>query len=147
MLLFLWDILTTEAESFKKQCVLVELKMRSIKIWLVGGITGTFTSLFFHLAILILSIDDEIGLSEGVIALITPAIVAVLVARATNSKTITLLIVAYLTLAVPILGSIVGDSDFDIGVLGVLVALGLVGGLVWSTPFALLAFKRRKNAD
>ena len=147
MLLFLWDILTTEAESFKKQCVLVELKMRSIKIWLVGGITGTFTSLFFHLAILILSIDDEIGLSEGAIALITPAIVAVLVARATNSKTITLLIVAYLTLAVPILGSIVGDSDFDIGVLGVLVALGLVGGLVWSTPFALLAFKRQKNAD
>ena len=121
--------------------------MRAIKIWLVGSIAGSSTALLFFLATLILSIDGELTLLEFGVALISPAIVAVLVAKATNSKIVILLIVAYLTLGIPILGPLFGGSDPDVRVAATLVMLGLVGGLVWSTPFALWAYMRRGKAD
>ena len=121
--------------------------MRAIKIWLVGSIAGSSTALLFFLATLILSIDGELTLLEFGVALITPAIVAVLVAKATNSKIVILLIVAYFTLGIPILGPLFGGSDPDVRVAATLVMLGLVGGLVWSTPFALWAYMRRGKAD
>lgn len=121
--------------------------MRAIKIWLVGSIAGSSTALLFFLATLILSIDGELTLLEFGVALITPAIVAVLVAKATNSKIVILLIVAYFTLGIPILGPLFGGSDPDVRVAATLVMLGLVGGLVWSTPFALWAYVRRGKAD
>ena len=121
--------------------------MRSIKIWLVGSIAGSGTALLFFLATLILSIDGELTLLEFGVALITPAIVAVLVAKATNSKIVILLIVTYLTLVIPVLGPLFGGPDPDVRVAATLVMLGLVGGLVWSTPFALWAYVRRGKAD
>ena len=121
--------------------------MRAIKIWLVGSIAGSSTALLFFLATLILSIDGELTLLEFGVALITPAIVAVLVAKTTNSKIVILLIVAYLTLGIPILGPLFGGSDPDVRVAATLAMLGLVGGLVWSTPFALWAYMRRGKAD
>ena len=117
--------------------------MRAIKIWWAGGITGSGTALLFFLATLILSIDGELTLPEFGIALIAPAIVAVLVARATNSKIVILLIVAYLTLVIPLLGPLFGAPDPDVRVAATLAMLGLVGGLVWSTPFALWAYMKR----
>ena len=121
--------------------------MRAIKIWLVGSIAGSSTALLFFLATLILSIDGELTLLEFGVALITPAIVAVLVAKATNSKIVILLIVAYLTLVIPVLGPLFGAPDSDVRVAARLVMLGLVGGLVWSTPFAFWAYMRRGKAD
>ena len=124
-----------------------KIAMKSIRIWWVGGITGSGTGLLFFLATFILSIDGELALPELGIALITPAIVAVLVARATNSKIVILLIVAYLTLVVPLIGPLFGAPDPDIMIVVTLAILGLVGGLVWSTPFVLWAYMRRGNAD
>jgi len=121
--------------------------MKAIKIWLIGGLTGSATGLLFFLATLILSIDGELTLIEFGIALITPGIAAFLFAKATNLKLIYLLIVAYLTLVIPVLGPVFGAGDPDVTVAAMIAVLGLVGGLVWSMPFALWAYMKREKAD
>ena len=113
----------------------------------MGSIAGSGTALLFFLANLILTLDDELNLPEFGIVLITPAIVAALVAKATKSKIVILLIVAYLTLVIPVLPVLFGGPDPDVRVGATLVMLGLVGGIVWSTPFGLWAYMRRGRAD
>ena len=77
--------------------------------------------------------------------MITPGIVAVVVAKATNSKTIVLLLVAYLTLVIPVLGPVFGAPDLSLTVAATITLLGLVGGLVWSAPVALWEFARQQR--
>lgn len=121
--------------------------MKAIKIWLIGGLTGSGTGLLFFLATLMLSIDGELTPIELGIALITPGIVSYLFAKATNLKLIYLLIVAYLTLIIPVLGPVFGAGDPDVEVAAMTGVLGLVGGLVWSIPFALWAYVKREKAN
>jgi hypothetical protein len=68
--------------------------------------------------------------------LVTLALIAGVVARVTKSRIVMLLAIAYLTLVIPVLGASFGASGSE--PLWQFAALGLIGGLVWSTPFALI---------
>ena len=114
---------------------------RAIKVWLVGGLMGLVTSLSFILVHDALTTDLMFDLWEFAVALFTPALIAALVAIATRSRIVMLLAVAYLTLLIPVLGASFGASGSE--PLWQFAALGLVGGLVWSTPFAFLSVPRR----
>ena len=120
--------------------------MKALKIWIVGGIAGSSTGLLVFLATLALSLDGNLALEEFVLVLIVPAIVSILVSKATNSKSWHLFIVTYLTLIIPVLGPLFGapDSSFNIAI-GI-TALGFIGGLVWSAPFAIWAQIRKSTA-
>ena len=102
---------------------------------------GLVTGLSFILVHDALTTDLMFDLWEFGVALVTPALIAVVVALGTRSKIVILLAIAYLTLLIPVLGASFGASGSE--PLWVFGALGLVGGLVWSTPFALQALLRR----
>ena len=104
---------------------------------------GLVTSLSFNLVHDALTTDLMFDLWEFGVALVSPALMACLVALATRSRIGTLLGVAYLTLLIPVLGASFGASGSE--PLWQFAALGLVGGLVWSIPFSLWALKRRRN--
>ena len=113
-----------------------------IKVWLVGGLTGLGTSLSFNLVHDALTTDLMFDLWEFGVASVTPTLIAALLALATRSKVVILLAIAYLTLLIPVLGASFGASGSE--PLWQFAALGLVGGLVWSTPFALWQLTRRR---
>ena len=108
---------------------------RAIKVWLVGGLVGLGTGMSFIMVHDALTTDLMFDLWEFAVALVTPALITVVVALVTRSRIVILLAVAYLTLLIPVLGPAFGGTGSEpIWVFG---AMGLVGGLVWSTPFAL----------
>jgi len=113
-----------------------------IKVWVVGGLTGLGTSLSFNLVHDALTTDLMFDLWEFGVASVSPALIAALLALATRSKVVILLAIAYLTLLIPVLGASFGASGSE--PLWQFAALGLVGGLVWSTPFALWQLTRRR---
>ena len=116
---------------------------RAIKVWLVGGLVGLGTGLSFIMVHDALTTDLMFDLWEFGVALVTPALIAVVVALVTRSRIVILLAVAYLTLLMPVLGPAFGGTGSEpIWVFG---AFGMVGGLVWSTPFALWALLRRRQ--
>ena len=116
---------------------------RAIKVWLVGGLVGLGTGLSFIMVHDALTTDLMFDLWEFGVALVTPALIAVVVALVTRSRIVILLAIAYLTLLIPVLGPAFGGTGSEpIWAFG---ALGLVGGLVWSTPFALWALLRRRQ--
>lgn len=119
--------------------------MRSIRVWLVGALVGSGTGLSTFFATQMMSLDDELTLPELGVALIAPAVVAVLVARVTGSKMVNSMVVAYLTLVFPLIGALFGAPDTNLMVVVSLALLGLAGGLVWSTPFALWTLIRRRR--
>ena len=108
----------------------------------MGGLTGLGTSLSFNLVHDALTTDHMLDLWEFGVASVSPALIAALVALATRSKVVILLAIAYLTLLIPVLGASFGASGSE--PLWQFAALGLVGGLVWSTPFALWQLTRRR---
>ncbi len=56
--------------------------------------------------------------------------------------------ISFLTFILPLLGSTFGAPNSDLDTLLTLVMLGTVGGLFWSTPFALWNFlKSRKDSS
>ena len=115
---------------------------RAIKVWIVGGLTGLVTGLSFILVHDALTTDHMFDLWEFAVALATPALIAALVSIATRSRIVILLAIAYLTLLIPVLGASFGASGSE--PLWQFAALGLVGGLVWSTPFALWQLMGRR---
>ena len=115
----------------------------AIKVWLVSGLVGLGTGLSFIMVHDALTTDLMFDLWEFGVALVTPALIAVVVALVTRSRIVILLPVAYLTLLIPVLGPAFGGTGSEpIWVFG---ALGLIGGLVWSTPFASWALLRRRQ--
>jgi hypothetical protein len=108
----------------------------AIKLWWVGGLTGLVTGLSFTLVHDALTTDHVFSLWEFGVALVTLALIAGVVARVTKSRIVMLLAIAYLTLVIPVLGASFGASGSE--PLWQFAALGLIGGLVWSTPFALI---------
>jgi hypothetical protein len=113
----------------------------AIKVLVVGGITGIGTSLLFIMVHEALTTDSMFDLWEFGVALVSPALIASLVALTTSSKVSILLAIAYLTLLIPVVGAFFGSSGSE--PLWQFAALGLVGGLVWSIPFSLSQSKRR----
>ena len=114
---------------------------RAIKVWLVCGLAGLGTGLSFIMVHEALTTDSMFDLWEFGVALVSPALIASLVALTTSSKVSILLAIAYLTLLIPVVGAFFGSSGSE--PLWQFAALGLVGGLVWSIPFSLSQSKRR----
>jgi len=52
--------------------------------------------------------------------------------------------IVYLTLLIPILGAFFGSSESE--PLWQFAALGLIGGLAWSTPFTLTAARSKTDS-
>ena len=101
----------------------------------------------FLLTTQILSLDGKLELFELAIALITPAIGAFIISKVTKSRIVILLIIAYCTLIMPVFGALFGAPDLDIQVIASLALLGLIGGIVWSTPFVLWMYIKRKKVN
>ena len=108
---------------------------RVLRSWFVGGLVGLGTALSFNLVHDVLTTDQRLAIWEFALALAAPGAVAVVLARVTRSPIAKLLAIAYLTLLVPVLGASFGASGSE--PLWQFAALGLVGGLVWSTPIVL----------
>ena len=113
------------------------------KIFFAGGLNGICTALSFILAHDALTTDHNFSLWEFGIAMGTPALISVLIAKITKVRVIMLLTVGYLTLLIPILGASFGASGSE--PLWQFAALGLVGGLVWSTPFVIWSYLRNRK--
>ena len=115
--------------------------MKAIKIWFLGSLVGLFTGLSFTLVEDALTTDLMFDLWELGVALVVPLLMAVLIALSTRSSIGILLVVAFLTLLIPVFGASFGASGSE--PLWQFAVLGFIGGLVWSTPFAFWQLTRR----
>ena len=113
---------------------------RATKVWLVGGLVGSGTGVAFIAIHDALTIDSMIDLWEFGVTLVIPALNAVVVALVTRSRIVILLVVAYLTLIIPILGPAFGGTGLEPW--WAFAVLGSIGGLVWSIPFAIFAWRQ-----
>ena len=123
-------------------------KMRGIrtasKIWLVGLLTGSGSGLAFLLAHEAFTQDQLFELWEFGVASATPALIVILVFLVTRSRVIMLLVIAYMTLLIPVLGATFGAAGSE--PLWQFALPGFAGGLIWSTPFALWELFRKRKA-
>jgi uncharacterized protein (DUF983 family) len=108
---------------------------RVLRFWVVGGLTGLGTALSFNLVHDVLTYDQRLAIWEFALAVAAPSAIVVGLARVTRSPIAKLLAIAYLTLLVPVLGASFGASGSE--PLWQFAALGLAGGLAWSTPIVL----------
>ena len=113
---------------------------RGAKIWSIGALTGSGTSLSFVLMHNALTVDLMFDTWEFGVAAITPILVVVAVTLITRSKIYIVFPVAYLTLIMPVGGAFFGSSGSE--PMWQFAVLGIVGGLIWGTPFALWAFAK-----
>ena len=113
---------------------------RGVKIWSIGALTGSGTSLSFVLMHNALTVDLMFDIWEFGVAAITPILVVVAVTLITRSKIYVVFPVAYLTLIMPVVGAFFGSSGSE--PMWQFAVLGMVGGLIWGTPFALWAFAK-----
>ena len=116
---------------------------KAVKVWLTGGLTGFLTGLGFTLVVELFSNDGIFELWELGISLTTPAAAGVVAARVARSGIKTTLSVAYLTVVIPLLGPMFGASGSE--PLWQFWTLGLVGGLVWSVPVAIVSFVQTRT--
>jgi hypothetical protein len=115
----------------------------AIKIFLAGGITGLGTALSFILVHDLLATDQMFEAWEFGLALVVPALIALLIGRVCHIGKSTLLQVAYLTLLIPVLGPAFGGNGEE--PLWSFAILGLAGGLGWSIPFVIWRVKTSVN--
>ena len=116
---------------------------KAAKVWSTGAITGSGTSLSFVLVHNALATDFMFELWEFGVAIIAPTLVITVVTVITRSKIYIVLPVAYLTLLMPVVGAFFGSSGSE--ALWQFALLGMAGGLVWSTPFALWTLAKSKS--
>ena len=110
---------------------------RVIRTVLLGSLAGAFTSSAFIMVHDILTRDSILDLWEFGINLSVPALVAVVLSMAAKTRFVMLLAITYLTFLLPVLGAVFGSSGSE--PFWQFAMLGLLGGLVWSIPFALWA--------
>ena len=103
-----------------------------IKIAIVGSITGGCTGVLFIFTTSLLSIDNVFSLLDLSVALITPAAAGKLVSTFAKSRVCPLVIIAYLTFIIQLLGPAFGGTGSE--PLWGFGFLGVAGGLVWSIP-------------
>ena len=106
-----------------------------IKILLLGSFAGCITSSAFIFVSNILTKDSNLDLWEFGVTLSVPVLVTLTFFITTKVKFIILLPITYLTLFIPTLGAAFGSSGSE--PFWQFSMLGLLGGLVWSIPFAL----------
>ena len=107
---------------------------RVIDIISVGGFAGATTSAIFILAHEILTRDSSLDLWEFGVTLSVPALIALMFSSVTKTRFIILLLITYLTFFIPTLGAVFGSSGSE--PFWQFAMLGLLGGWVWSIPFA-----------
>ena len=107
---------------------------RVIHIISVGGFAGVTTSAIFILAHEILTRDSSLDLWEFGVTLSVPALIALMFSSVTKTRFIILLLITYLTFFIPTLGAVFGSSGSE--PFWQFAMLGLLGGWVWSIPFA-----------
>ena len=130
--------------SFRLRPVSKWTRIPFVRAWLAAGITGFGTGLSFILVSRTLSTDLEFELWEFALTLAVPALVAWVVGKSFKTGKANVLAVAYATLLVPVIGPAFGGTGSESPIL--FAALGLVGGLIWGTPYALWTLIRGKNA-
>ena len=108
---------------------------RVIDIISLGGFAGATTSGIFILVHEILTRDSTLDLWEFGVTLSVPALIALMFSSVTKTRFIILLPITYLTFFIPTLGAVFGSSGSE--PFWQFAMLGLLGGLVWSIPFAL----------
>ena len=116
---------------------------RAIRVWSTGAITGSGTSLSFILMHNALTVDLIFELWEFGIAIIGTTLIITAMTLIIRSKIYIVLPVAYLTLLMPVVGAFFGSSGSE--GLWQFALLGMAGGLIWSTPFALWAIAKSKS--
>ena len=116
---------------------------RAIRIWATGAITGSATSLSFILIHNALTVDSIFELWELGIAIISATLIIAALTLIIRSKIYITLPVAYMTLLMPVVGAVFGSSGSE--PLWQFAVLGLAGGLIWITPFALWPFTKSKS--
>lgn len=115
-----------------------------VRTWAIGGITGLGTGVSFIFVYDGLTTDNMFDLWEFGVALITPLVIGMIIAGCTKYPRSNTVAIAYLTLLIPVLGAVFGSSGSE--PLWQFAALGLIGGLAWSTPFALTAARSKTNS-
>ena len=111
--------------------------MKEIKIWMAGAGTGFIASLTFLIAHEILTQDGNFSLLEMGLSMLMPVVTGLLAYKIFHQNFILLLIVAYLTTIIPILGALFGAPNTGIQVIVTLIIMGTIGGLFWITPFVI----------
>jgi len=125
---------------------MTRLRMAAVKLWLLYAITGSVTGVSALLVHNSFTTDLLFELWEMGITLLTPALVAVLLNRITRTGMKSLLTVSYLTLFMPVLGPMFGGTGNE--PLWAFAVLGVIGGLVWGSPFAVTSLiKSRKDRE
>ena len=107
---------------------------RVIDIMSLGGFAGATTSAIFILVHEILTRDSSLNLWEFGVTLSVPALIALMFSSVTKTRFIILLLITYLTFFIPTLGAVFGSSGSE--PFWQFAMLGLLGGWVWSIPFA-----------
>ena len=106
-----------------------------IDIVLLGGFAGSATSAIFILVHKILTRDSMLDLWEFGVSLSVPILIAFVFYKVTKTRFIIMLPITYLTFFIPTLGAVFGSSGSE--PFWQFAMFGLLGGLVWSIPFAL----------
>ena len=88
----------------------------------------------------VLTIDEVFTLVEFGVALTAPGISGLIAARLCRETRIILIVIAYLTLLIPILGPLFGSSGSE--PIWQFALLGLIGGFLWSLPISTIRLIR-----
>lgn len=118
---------------------------------LTGAATGALVALF-----MVLNVKIDIAFASFPTAILS--FLVVILASAFSVKKISqtidccepslkhLIPVAFLTFIIPVLGPIIGAPNMGLEVVVTIICMGAIGGLFWSTPFAIWCyFKSRGN--
>ena len=106
---------------------------RHIKRILLGGmLTGLGSGLTWSVFVNLVSHDQLFSGQEFIVSLTIPFLVGLVVWRSVSIQKSILILIGYLTLAVPLFGIGIGGANTLQMTFG-----GAIGGLVWAIPFAL----------
>ena len=129
-------------------------------IFLAGALTGTFVGLLMTVITQIPLGNDSDGYKITVMyhwSTALPVVIGIPLVSAFGVNKISkmsgccepslkhLIPVAYLTLLIPVLFSSMGAPNSNLVTLATIVMLGAIGGIFWSTPFALWSYYKSRG--
>ena len=119
-------------------------RKRPRDVLLTGALTGLLTGLFWSSVEELFSTDKEFDGTELLMSLSVPVLVSLLIWKVHRARLWVQLLVAHLTLAIPLFGICIGGGNILQMTLG-----GTIGGAFWVSPFALWRFirSRRESPD
>lgn len=115
-------------------------RKRARDVLLTGALTGLLTGLFWSSVVELFSTDQEFDGTELLMSLSVPVLVSLLIWKVHRARLWVQLLVAHLTLAIPLFGIGIGGANVLQMTLG-----GTIGGAFWVSPFALWRFIRSRQ--